>query len=54
MRAHQMLTDPRLANRPVISVAFDTGFQDLSYFNRTFRRRFGGTPSEVRAAARLR
>jgi AraC-like DNA-binding protein len=54
MRAYQMLTDPRLAKRPIISVALDTGFQDLSYFNRTFRRRFGGTPSEMRAAARGR
>jgi AraC-like DNA-binding protein len=52
VRAHQMLTDPRLANRPIISIALDTGFQDLSYFNRTFRRRFGGTPSQVRAEAR--
>lgn len=52
VRAHRMLTDPRLAGRPIISVALDTGFQNLSYFNRTFRRRFGGTPSEVRAAAR--
>jgi AraC-like DNA-binding protein len=51
LRAHRMLTDARLADRPIISVALDAGFQDLSYFNRTFRRRFGGTPSEVRAAA---
>jgi len=49
--AYRILTDPRLARRPIISVAFDSGFQDLSYFNRTFRRRFGTTPSEVRAAA---
>jgi len=33
-------------------VAFDAGFGDLSYFNRVFRRRFGATPSDVRAAAR--
>jgi AraC-like DNA-binding protein len=35
---------------PVSSVAFEVGFGDLSYFNRTFRRRFGATPSDVRAA----
>jgi AraC-like DNA-binding protein len=52
LRAHRMLTDPRLANRPITSVAFDAGFQDLSYFNRTFRRHFGGTPSDVRNQAR--
>jgi AraC-like DNA-binding protein len=51
LRAHRMLTDPRLADRPIISVALDAGFQDLSYFNRTFRRHFGDTPSGVRGAA---
>jgi len=52
LRAYRMLTDPRLQHRPIISVALDSGFQDLSYFNRTFRRRFGATPSQVRAEAR--
>ena len=51
LRAHRMLANPSLAGRPIISVALDAGFQDLSYFNRTFRRRFGDTPSGVRAAA---
>jgi AraC-like DNA-binding protein len=45
-----MLTDPQLADRSITSVAFDAGFGDLSYFNRVFRRRFGGTPSEIRAS----
>jgi AraC-like DNA-binding protein len=51
VHAHRMLTDPRLASRPIISVALDAGFGDISYFNRTFRRHFGDTPSGVRAAA---
>jgi AraC-like DNA-binding protein len=34
----------------IASVAHDAGFGDLSYFNRTFRKRFGVTPSEWRAA----
>lgn len=34
--------------RPVSAVAFETGFGDLSYFNRTFRARFGMTPSAWR------
>jgi AraC-like DNA-binding protein len=50
-RAHRMLIDPRSAGRTIGSIAFDCGFGDLSYFNRTFRRRFGATPSDVRAAA---
>jgi AraC-like DNA-binding protein len=52
--AHRMLTDPRLASRSVSEIAFDAGFNNLSYFNRTFRRRFGGTPSELRYAGRER
>jgi AraC-like DNA-binding protein len=50
-RAHRILTDPRCARRSISSVAFETGFGDLSYFNRVFRRRYGATPSEVRRAA---
>jgi AraC-like DNA-binding protein len=52
-RAHRMLVDPRLANLKVGAVACEAGFGDLSYFNRTFRRRYGATPSDVRAQARL-
>jgi AraC-like DNA-binding protein len=47
--ARRLLTDLRLADRPVTSIAFDAGFADLSYFNRTFRRRFDATPTEARA-----
>lgn len=35
----------------VSAIAFDTGFSDLSYFNRAFRQRFAATPSEIKAAA---
>jgi AraC-like DNA-binding protein len=49
LRAYRILTDLRFADRSITSVAFDAGFGDLSYFNRFFRRRFGGTPSEIRA-----
>lgn len=49
-RAHHMLTDPRYANLFISTIAFEAGFGDLSYFNRTFRRRFGATPSDVREA----
>jgi AraC-like DNA-binding protein len=46
-----LLSDPRCAGRKISAVAFDAGFSDLSYFNRTFRRRYGASPSELRAAA---
>jgi AraC-like DNA-binding protein len=44
-RAHRMLTDPQFSGRTVSSLAFETGFGDLSYFNRCFRRLYGATPS---------
>ena len=51
-RAHRFLSEPRLADRKISSVAFDVGFGDLSYFNRVFRRRYGATPSDIRRAAK--
>jgi AraC-like DNA-binding protein len=47
--ARRTLADPAYSGRAIGEIAFASGFGDLSYFNRTFRRRFGGTPSEVRA-----
>jgi AraC-like DNA-binding protein len=47
-RAHRLLRDPVWAGRSIASIAFGTGFGDLSYFNRTFKRWYGLTPSEVR------
>jgi AraC-like DNA-binding protein len=50
-RAHRILTDSRFADRNISSVAFDVGSGDLSYFNRTFRRRYAATPMEIRQSA---
>jgi AraC-like DNA-binding protein len=44
------LRDPRQAQRKIADIAFGVGFRDLSYFNRTFRRRYGVTPRDVRHA----
>jgi AraC-like DNA-binding protein len=49
-RAHRLLGDRRHAGRTIGAIAFEVGFGDLSYFNKIFRRSFGATPSEVRAA----
>jgi AraC-like DNA-binding protein len=46
--AHHMLSDPRYSGRPIGTIALDAGFGDLSYFNRVFRRTYGGTPTDVR------
>jgi AraC family transcriptional regulator len=38
------------SRRPVIAVALDAGFGDLSTFNKTFRAVFGLTPTQYRAS----
>lgn len=48
-RARALLGDPRYAGRRIIDVAFLSGFNEVAHFNRMFRRRFGASPSEVRA-----
>ena len=37
-----------LANRSITEIAYSWGFNDMSHFNRTFRARFGGSPSQWR------
>lgn len=38
----------------ISEIAYEAGFCDLSHFNRCFRRRYGTTPSEVKADAMRR
>lgn len=49
--AYRLLGDATRTDRGISEIAFDAGFSDLSTFNRAFRRRFGLTPSDVRAEA---
>jgi AraC-like DNA-binding protein len=49
--AYDMLTDVTKVIQPISSVAFECGFGDLSYFNRTFKKRYGATPSDIRNRA---
>jgi AraC-like DNA-binding protein len=51
-RVHRMLADPHYGHQTIAAIAYHVGFGDLSTFNRAFRRHFGATPSDVRAAAR--
>jgi len=51
-RARRELRDPRTAARTVSAIAGSVGFGDVSYFNRTFRRRYGMTPTEARSRPR--
>jgi len=52
-KARAMLTDPRHRHLTIAQIAHEAGFGDLSYFNRSFRRQFGSSPSEIRETARL-
>src|SRR3954451_248139 len=46
-KAANLLAEP--AGRRISDIAFACGFNDLSYFNRCFRRRFGLTPTAARS-----
>ncbi|OQM76538.1 hypothetical protein BFN67_14285 [Pseudaminobacter manganicus] len=50
-RACQLLRHREHAASTIAAVAYACGFGDLSYFNRTFRRRYDMTPSEYREDA---
>ena len=52
VKAHRMLIDRRYAHLNIAQIAHESGFGDVSYFNRVFRRHFGATPSDFREAAR--
>lgn len=47
-RAREMLSDPRHDRLKVIDIALECGFGDVSYFNRSFRQRFGASPVHFR------
>lgn len=47
-QAYRFLCNPLHTDRSISALAFDIGFNNLSWFNRVFKQRFGLTPSEVR------
>jgi AraC-like DNA-binding protein len=47
-KAATLLRDPLWRHRKIADIAAETGFADLSHFNRSFRRHFGATPSDLR------
>ena len=46
--ARRMLASPRYAAWTIAAIALEAGFNDLSHFNRRFRRRFLMTPTDLR------
>ena len=49
-RARAMLADPRYNQMKVGEIATTCGFNEVPYFNRCFRRRFGTTPTQYRGS----
>ena len=49
-RAKELLSDSNMAERTVLSIAYDVGFASLGPFNRAFRESTGKTPTEYRQA----
>ncbi|MEH2478624.1 AraC-like DNA-binding protein [Nitrobacteraceae bacterium AZCC 2146] len=47
-KARAMLTDDRQCSLKISDVASSCGFNELSYFHRSFRRRFGASPARFR------
>jgi AraC-like DNA-binding protein len=49
----QALTDPAFQRLQISEIAFRWGFNSTSHFARTFKERYGASPSDVRRAALL-
>lgn len=49
-RCRTAISDPAQRHRAVSEIAFSWGFNDAAHFSRTFRARFGVSPSELRGA----
>ena len=47
-RAFEQLANPRYAGCTISAIAYDSGFNNLSWFYRAFRQRFAAAPSDVR------
>ncbi len=52
MRMHHAAVGLRRSDAPVSTIAFDAGFNDLSTFNRRFRRIMGTSPTSFRTQRR--
>ncbi len=50
---YRRILDPRERTTRISVIAYDSGFNDLSWFNRVFRRYYGMTPSDMRERCSL-
>ena len=47
-RMSKAISMVRLTDKPIIEIAYEVGFNNISYFNRTFKKHFQRTPSQCR------
>ena len=47
-KARKMLSEPACAGMKISEIAYASGFNEVSHFNRRFRSRFGASPTEYR------
>jgi AraC-like DNA-binding protein len=45
--SRRLLLQEAAQHRKISDIAFTAGFNDLSYFHRSFKKRFGSTPSDI-------
>ena len=50
-RAYTQLTDKSLSRRSIAEIAYGVGFKSSAHFSRSFRKRFGASPREIRQKA---
>ena len=48
LHSSELLARADMTHRKVSDIAYSSGFNDLSYFHRCFRRRFGMTPADAK------
>lgn len=49
-RAFALLRETSATRKRISDIALQVGFSDLSYFDRSFRRRYGTSPSDIQSA----
>ena len=52
-RLEQAAVELARGGKRVVEIALDAGYDSASKFSETFKKRYGTTPTEYRAAARL-
>ncbi|WP_394689339.1 helix-turn-helix domain-containing protein [Hoeflea sp.] len=50
-QAHRLLSDVARQDLTITTIAYRSGFNDLSWFNQAFRRRYAMAPSNLRKIA---